>query len=156
MLERPLEAIAELEPGRCEECRPRRGSNLQTFCTNPPARFVPEQDLESVLPGVGEDEEVPRQRIEPEIIADNACEGIERLPQGSGSNREIHPGVGQETQHRGNWAKSSPTQPHLAPGGTRSFQPLGATTSGQSGLAVLGTGRSDRNWTATKGEAGDV
>ena len=99
-------------------------SNLQPFCANPPARFVPEQDLKSVLPCVGEDEEVPRQRIEPERIADNACEGIELLPQVSGSSREIHPGVGEETQHRGNWAKSSLIQPHLAPGGTRSFQPL--------------------------------
>ncbi len=99
---------------------------------------------------------MPRQRIEPERIADDACQGIERLPQVSGSSREIHPGIGEETQHRGNWAKSLLTQPHSAPGGTRNFQPLGATTSGQSGLAVLGTGRPDRNWTATKGEAGDV
>ena len=126
---------------RCS--RPIESSNLETLWTNPPARFVPEQDLESVLPCVGEDEEVSRQRIKPERIADNACEVIERLPQVSGSSREIHPGIGEETQHRGNWAKSSLTQPRSAPGGTRSFQPLGATTWGQSGLAVFGTGRPD-------------
>jgi len=100
---------------------PSKSSNLQTFCANPPARFVPEQDFKSVLPGVGEDEEVPGQRIEPERIADDACQGIERLSLVSGSSREIPPGVGEETQHRGNWAKSSLIQPHSAPGGTRSF-----------------------------------
>jgi hypothetical protein len=37
-----------------------------------------------------------------------------------------------------------------------SFQTLGATTLGQSGLVVFGTGRSACYWTAKKGEAGEI
>ena len=33
--------------------------NFEPFCANSPARFVPEQNLEQVFPGVSEDEEFP-------------------------------------------------------------------------------------------------
>ncbi len=120
--------------------RPNKSSNPEPFCANSPARFVPEQDLESVLPGIGEDEEMSRQWIEPERITDDACQDIERLSQVSGSGREMHPRVGEEAQHRGSWAMSSPTQLNLALGGTHSFQPLGATTSWPIGIGHI------RNW----------
>jgi hypothetical protein len=55
---------------------------------------------ESVLPRVGDDEEVARKEIDLERIADNTCKGIERFSQVSGSGREIHPSVGEEAQHR--------------------------------------------------------
>ncbi len=85
-----------------------------------------------------------RKRIETERLADDARQGVERLPQVGGPGRKVHPGVGEEAQHWGNWAKSSPTQPNSAPSGTRSFHPLGATISGQSHDTEAGMGRPDR------------
>jgi hypothetical protein len=113
--------------------------DLNEVGTDPPARVVPEQDLDPVPPRVGEDEQVTRKRIQAERVADNAGQRIERLPKVGGPGCEVHPGVGQETQHWGNWAKSLPTQPNSAPRGTRSFQPFGATISGHSeGVATAG------------------
>lgn len=124
--------------------RPSKCPGFKSFGTEPPARVVQGQYLDSVPPRVGEDEQVPRKRIEAERVADDAGQGIERLPKGGGTGCEVHPGVGQEAQHWGNWAKSSPTQPKSAPRGTRSFQPFGATISGQSDGAATAGGRGER------------
>ena len=112
--------------------RPGQRPGLEAFGAHPSTGVVPEQDLDPVLPLVGEDEQVTRKRIEAERLADDARQRVEGFPQVGGLGREVHPGVGEEAQHRGNWAKSSPTQPNSGPSGTRSFHPLGATISGQS------------------------
>ena len=133
-------------------CGPSQCPSFESFGAHPPARVVPEQDLDPVPPRVGEDEQVTRKGIETERVADDAGQRIERLPKVGGPGCEVHPGVGQEAQHCGNWAKSSPTQPNSTPRGTRNFQPFGATISGQShGAATAGGrgGRLGRSSTAT-------
>ena len=39
-------------------------------------------------------------------LRNKACQGIERLSQVSGSDRQMYPRVRAETRHRGSWAKS--------------------------------------------------
>ncbi len=129
----------ELDRG-ARRYRPGQRPGLQTFGAHPPTGVVPEQDLDLVLPRVGEDEQVTRERIEAERLADDGRQRVEGLPQVGGPGREVHPGVGEQAQHRGNWVRSSQTQPNSGPSGTRSFHPLGATISGQSQDMEAGMG----------------
>jgi hypothetical protein len=85
-----------------------------------------------VLPGVGEDGQVTRKRAEAERLADATRRGAESFPRIGGPGCEVNPCVLEEAQHGGNWARSSPIQPHSAPSGTSTFDPLGAMFSGQS------------------------
>ena len=143
---------------RSRRHRPGQRPGLQTFGTEPPARVVPEQDLDAVLPRVGEDEQVTRERIESKRLANDARQGVEGLPQIGSPGCEVNPCVREKAQHGGNWARSSPTQPNSAPSGTRSFHPLGDTISGQShGVAAADdrAGGFCRTSTATN-RGGDV
>ena len=124
--------------------RPSQRPDLEAFGAAPSTRVVPELDLDPVPPRVGEDEQVPRKQIEAERVADDAGQRIERLPKVGGPGCEVYPGVGQEAQHWGNWAKSSPTQTNSTPRGTRSFQPFGATISGHSDGAATAGRRGER------------
>jgi hypothetical protein len=75
---------------------------------------------------------VTRERIESKRLANDARQGVEGLPQISGSGCEVNPCVREAAQPGGNWARSSPTQPNSAPSRTGSSHPLGDMISGQS------------------------
>ena len=123
---------------------PSQCPSFESFGADPPARVVPEQDLDAVLPRVGENEQVTRKRIESKRLANDARQGVEGLPQIRGPGCEVNPCVREEAQHGGKWARSSPTQPNSAPSGTRSFHPLGATISGQSHCVAAADDRAVR------------
>ena len=57
-------------------CGPSQCPSFESFGADPPARVVPEQDLDPVPPRVGEDEQVPRKRIEAERVADDTGQRI--------------------------------------------------------------------------------
>ena len=118
----------------------------------PPARIVPERDLDAVLARVSEDKQVTRKQIGSKRLENDTSAGLEELPQIGGPSREVNPCLREEAQHGGNWARSSPTQPNSAPRMTRTSQPLWAPISGQSlgvAAAVDRPGRFCRTSTTT-------
>ena len=128
---------------------PRARALLQALGAEPPAVAIPEEDLQAVAPGVGEGEEVARERVETERVADEPGEGVEGLAQVCGPDDEIDPCGPKEVQHRGRRLKSSVNRAGSAAGGTPSRQPLGATISGHSEDAILGTSDPGRIRTGT-------
>ncbi len=127
-------------PGDCardcaRDCAPVKWSKSRSapVCTRHPSQgYFPLNNTGGPDGYVGEDEQVTRKRIEAERIADDAREGVEGLPQVGSPGRQVNLGVGEEAQHWGNWARSSPIQPNSVPSRTRSFHLLAATISGQS------------------------
>ena len=142
--EQQRELLARKLDRRTGRHRPRQRPGLQTFGTEPPARIVPKQDLDAVLPRVGEDEQMTRERIEAKRLANDARQGVEGLPQIRSPGCEVNPCVREEAQHRGNSARSSPIQPKSAPSGTYSFHPLEPTISGQSPSVAAADDRAGR------------
>ena len=108
---------------------PCEGAGLEALGAEPPSVAVPEEDLETVTAGVGEDEEMAREGIELEGVPDHTGEGVEGLPQICFTRREKHPGGGEETQHDPSKLRKGRTDEGSTSAVNRNRIPLGATIS---------------------------
>lgn len=109
--------------------RPCEGAGLEALGAEPPSIAIPEEDLEAVAAGVGEDEEMAREGIELEGVPDHPGEGVEGFAEVGGTGGEEDAGVAEEAQHRRRMSMSWESWRGSMAMGKARRQPVGDTNS---------------------------